>query len=206
MPQVIDFSAILSARFKGSAQVKEAIASDPISIATLAQIVHLFVETYEKGGKILFCGNGGSAADAQHLVAELVVRLRSSFNRAPLAALSLAMDSSSMTASGNDYGYETHFERMVDAIGQKGDVLVGMTTSGRSENIIRALRRARERGIGTVGFLGQGGGPALSECDLAFVVPSDDTARCQEAHMTAGHSVIELLEDTLEQKGLITRL
>jgi len=133
------------------------------------------------------------------------VRLRSSVNRQGLPAIALAMDSSTLTACGNDYGYEVLFERMVETLGRPGDVLLGITTSGRSPNVIRALQAAKRRGILTLGFLGGNGGPALADCDIAFTVPSTDTARVQESHITAGHALMELIEDVLLASGYLTR-
>ena len=156
-----------------------------------------------KGGKVLLCGNGGSAADAQHLAAELLVRLRPHVDRAPLPALALAVDTSSITGHGNDYEFDSYYARMVQGLGNAGDVLIAITTSGRSANVIQALTVARERGLSTVGLLGNGGGPALRLCDLAIVVPSETTGRIQEAHITIGHAVMELVEDILLDSGTL---
>jgi D-sedoheptulose 7-phosphate isomerase len=153
------------------------------------------------GGKLMLCGNGGSAADAQHLAAELLVRLRSKVNRQGLPAIALAMDSSTLTACGNDYGYDVLFERMVDTLGRPGDALLGITTSGRSPNVIRALKAARRQGIVTLGFLGANGGPALEDCDQALLAPAADTGRIQEIHITAGHALMEMIEDLLLASG-----
>ena len=158
-----------------------------------------------RGGKLLFCGNGGSAADAQHLAAELLVRLRPQVDRPGIPAIALAMDSSSMTACGNDYSYEAFYERMVEALGRPGDVLIGITTSGKSPNVLKALQAARAMGILTIGLLGGSGGPALAECDLALVVPSTETGRVQECHITLGHALMELIEDGLLAGGDIQR-
>ena len=156
-----------------------------------------------RGGKLMLCGNGGSAADAQHLAAELLIRLRSQVNRDGLPALALATDSSSLTACGNDYDFESYYARMAETLGRPGDVLIGITTSGRSQNVVRALNVARRKGITTIGLLGGDGGPALAECDLALVVPSSETGRIQEAHIAIGHAVMELIEDRLLAAGII---
>jgi D-sedoheptulose 7-phosphate isomerase len=153
------------------------------------------------GGKLMFCGNGGSAADSQHLATELLVRLRPNKNRRSIAALALTMDSSLLTAGGNDYGYETVFERPLRGLGRRGDVLFGITTSGRSKNVILALQAARELGIVTVGLLGGDGKPAIDACDHALLVPDTETARIQECHIALGHAVLELLEDRLIASG-----
>jgi D-sedoheptulose 7-phosphate isomerase len=153
------------------------------------------------GGKLMFCGNGGSAADSQHLATELLVRLRPNKNRRSIAALALTMDSSLLTAGGNDYGYESVFERPLRGLGRRGDVLFGITTSGRSKNVILALQAARELGIVTVGLLGGDGKPAIDACDHALLVPDTETARIQECHIALGHAVLELLEDRLIASG-----
>jgi D-sedoheptulose 7-phosphate isomerase len=145
----------------------------------------------------MLCGNGGSAADAQHLAAELLVRLRASFNRRSLPALTLATDTSTLTACGNDFGFDDIFSRPLEGLGRAGDVLLGITTSGSSPNVIKALNTARTMGITTLGFLGKDGGAALSLCDVALVVPSDQTALVQEVHITAGHALIEAIETQL---------
>lgn len=193
--------AHVKAAFADSIAVKQAVieghAESVVAIAELA------TQSLANGGKLLFCGNGGSAADAQHLAAELLVRLRSSVNREGLPAIALALDTSSLTACGNDYSYEVFYERMVRTLGRPGDVLIGITTSGKSPNVLKALAAARDMGIKTVGLLGGTGGPALALCDLAFVVPSPNTARVQESHITAGHTIIELIEDGLLASGHI---
>lgn len=150
-----------------------------------------------QGGKLFFCGNGGSAADAQHLATELLVRLRSRVERPSWPAIALTLDPAALTAGGNDYGFDEVFARPLAGLGRKGDVLFGITTSGRSRNVIKALEVARGSGIGTIGLLGGDGGPAARLCDLALVVPSSETARVQEAHIALGHAILELLEDRL---------
>jgi D-sedoheptulose 7-phosphate isomerase len=155
------------------------------------------------GGKRFFCGTGGSAADAQHLATELLVRLRSRVERPSWPALALTLDPAALTAGGNDYGFDQVFARPLQGLGRAGDVLFGITTSGRSPNVLRALEAARAMGIVTVGLLGgEGGGePARPLCDHALVVPSAETARVQELHIALGHAVLELLEDRLVRAG-----
>ena len=150
-----------------------------------------------KGNKIMFCGNGGSAADSQHLAAELVVRLRSSVNRPALAAIALTVDASVMTAGGNDIGFENVFARSVEALGRDGDVLVAISTSGNSENVYRAIEQAKKQNIYVVGLLGAGGGKIASLCDVSLVVPSKITARVQESHILVGHIWCEMVEEIL---------
>ena len=184
-----------------SIDVKSRIMVDHTDI--LVDMADHVARSIEQGGKVMACGNGGSAADAQHLAAELLVRLRPDVNRQGLPAIALAMDSSSMTASGNDYSFEAHYERMTRALGKPGDVLVGITTSGRSSNVVRALHSARDTGIVSIGLLGGDGGDALAECDLALVVPSTVTGRIQESHTAVIHVVMELVEDILLESGYL---
>jgi D-sedoheptulose 7-phosphate isomerase len=148
----------------------------------------------------MLCGNGGSAADAQHLAAELVVRLRPKYNRRGLPAIALAMDTSTITACGNDYSYDMLFTRTLESIGNSGDCLLGITTSGNSQNIFNALDLAKKMNIKALGFLGAGGGKVLELCDEVFLVPGDETGRVQECHITAGHALMEYIEDQLIEK------
>ena len=131
------------------------------------------------------------------------MRLRPSVNRAAIPAIALAMDPSSITACGNDYSYEVFYERMLRGLGRRGDVLIGITTSGKSPNVIRAFQAAGEMGIARMGFLGAGGGPALEHCDAALVVPSRETGRIQECHITVGHALMELIEEGLIERGML---
>jgi D-sedoheptulose 7-phosphate isomerase len=156
--------------------------------ADLAKVLH-------DGGKIMLCGNGGSAADAQHIAAELTGRLVD--DRRPLAGLALSTDSSALTCIGNDYGFEAVFERQVRALGRAGDALVMISTSGRSANLLRAAEAARAVGITTVGLLGRDGGALLAHCDDALVVPGHATARIQEAHIFVGHCWCAQIERAL---------
>lgn len=191
--------------FQQSIEVKKALLEGN-HVDTLVEMSTAIVDAIAGGGKLLFCGNGGSAADAQHLAAELLVRLRPTVNRGGIPALALAMDTSTLTACANDYSFDTLYERMIETMGKPGDVLLGITTSGRSPNVIRALQAARAKNMRAFGFLGGSGGPALAECDLALVVPSDITGRIQEAHIMAGHALMELIEDGLLAGGAITPL
>ena len=170
----------------------------------IVRMAEAIFQSLRQGGKVLLCGNGGSAADAQHLAAELLVRLRPHVNREGIPALALATDTSSLTACCNDYGFDVYYERMTRALGKPGDVLIGITTSGRSSNVVRALRAAREKKMVTIGLLGGDGSPALAECDLALVVPSTITGRVQEIHITVGHALMELVEDLLLERGYLT--
>jgi len=163
----------------------------------LARMAIIVADALEGDGKILLCGNGGSAADAQHLAAEFLVRLHAERNRRALPAIALHTDTSALTACANDYGYDQVFARMVEALGRRGDILLVLTTSGRSANVLRALERARAMEITTFGFLGGDGGPAAALCDLCVIVPSRDTGRIQEAHITLGHTLSDLVEERL---------
>lgn len=147
------------------------------------------------GGKVIFCGNGGSAADAQHLAAELMGRFL--FDRDPMAAVSLTVDTSALTAIGNDYGYEHVFARQLRGIGRAGDVLLGMSTSGNSANVVKAFEAAREMGIVTIGLTGENGGRMADLSDILVAVPHKQTNHIQEAHITIGHLICALVESAL---------
>jgi D-sedoheptulose 7-phosphate isomerase len=178
-----------------SADLKRRIATE--LAGTVIAVVDACETSVRARGKLMFCGNGGSAADSQHLATELLIRLRGSVERDSWPALALTLDPAMLTACGNDYGYDRVFERPLRGLGRRGDVLFGITTSGRSPNVVRALAAAREMGIVTVGMLGGAGEPALAHCDLALLVPDAETARIQECHIALGHAVLELLEDRL---------
>ena len=152
-------------------------------------------ESIQKGHKVLFVGNGGSAADAQHLAAEIVGRFEK--DRSGLAAIALTTDSSTLTSIANDYGFDSVFSRQVEAIAQKGDALVAISTSGNSQNIVNAVEAARAKGATTVGLLGKDGGRVKGLVDHALIVPSDNTARIQEAHILIGHILCQLIEESL---------
>ncbi len=151
-------------------------------------------------GKVYICGNGGSAADAQHLAAEFIVRLRPKINRDPYPVVALAMDTSTLTACANDYGYKYVFSRPLKALATEKDVLIVISTSGNSENIINALKEAKKKGVFTIGFLGSGGGKAKKLCKSKYVVNSRNVARIQETHIFLGHFIFEMVEDDLIKK------
>jgi len=186
--------------FEESIQVKTEIISSGI-LESIKVMGIQASSSIQKQKKLMLCGNGGSAADAQHLAAEMLIRLRPKNNRIGLPAITLAQDTSTITACGNDFGYNNLFERMVQSLGQNGDILIAITTSGNSDNIILAMKQARKMGIKVFGFLGCGGGKALELCDEAFVVPSYNTGRIQESHITAGHALMEYIEDKLIEDG-----
>ena len=158
-------------------------------------MLDLCAASVSNGGKILFFGNGGSAADAQHLATELSVRY--SQDRAPIAALALTTDTSVLTAAGNDLGFDHIFARQIEALGNAGDVAIGISTSGRSENVLKALKAAQKKGIHTIGLSGRDGGKMGDVCDVLLVVPSDTTARIQEMHITIGQMLCGALEQKL---------
>ena len=163
--------------------------------ADIAQVAAIMRTCIERGGKLLFCGNGGSAADAQHIATEYVVRFRR--NRRPVPAIALTTDTSLLTAAANDLGFEQVFERQVRALGREGDVLFLHSTSGESENLLRAARAARELGVHTVALLGKGGGRLKALVDTALVVPTDNGAHAQELHLAISHALCDVLESEL---------
>jgi D-sedoheptulose 7-phosphate isomerase len=172
---------------------KEALSLLETRQADIEAIAFLFITTLKNKGKIIFMGNGGSASDAQHLAAELVGRFKK--NRAPLAAIALSTNVSSLTAIGNDFGFEEIFSRQVQALATPLDVVVGISTSGESKNIIWAIKAAKKRKIKTIGFLGNDGGSLKSMVDCALTIPSHDTPRIQEMHILAGHILCEIVEE-----------
>jgi D-sedoheptulose 7-phosphate isomerase len=184
-----------AAMMNKSAELKRRIATE--LAPAVVRVVDACEASIRNGGKLIFCGNGGSAADGQHLATELLIRLRGSVDRASWPALALTLDPAMLTAAANDYGYEHVFERPLRGLGRCGDVLFGITTSGRSPNVVRALAAAREMGIVTVGLLGGASEPARGLCDHVLLVPDSETARIQECHIALGHAVLELLEDRL---------
>ena len=178
---------------KDSADLKIQVAetlSDKILEA--AQLVH---QRLAQGGKLLLMGNGGSAGDAQHIAAELIGRFKK--ERRAIPAIALTVDTSTLTALGNDYGFDTVFSRQIEALARNGDVVVGISTSGNSENVVRALKKANALGAETIGLLGNNGGKIKEIANLSIVIPSNDTARIQEVHITIGHIICELIEEDL---------
>ncbi len=177
-----------------SAAVKQKIAAE--CSAQIRDAIDVLLRGFRAGNKLLLCGNGGSAADAQHIAAELVVRM-SMAGRPALPAIALTTDSSLLTAGGNDIGFDNVFARQVEALGAPGDVLLAISTSGNSENVVRAAAAAKARGMKVVGFLGRGGGRLAPMMDVAVVVPSDDTQRIQEGHITIAHILCGAIEETM---------
>ncbi len=176
-----------------SISVKQQILTDGTLQKTMEAVTDAIVHCFKHDGKLLFCGNGGSAADAQHLAAEFSGRFYS--DREPLDAEALHVNTSYLTAVANDYSYNEVYSRLVKAKGRKGDILIGLSTSGNSANIIEAFKVAKERGLIIVGFTGETGGKMKSYCDYLINIPSTDTPRIQECHITLGHIICQLVEE-----------
>jgi D-sedoheptulose 7-phosphate isomerase len=185
----------IAGEFRETADNLRAMSEDEALHATLAEVAGSCIEALRRGNKILFAGNGGSAADSQHLAAELVSRF--AYDRPGLPAFALTTDTSVLTAIGNDYGYERLFARQIEAVGKKGDVFFGISTSGRSPNILQALRVARDQGLLVVGLTGRGGGQMPELCDYCLRTPSESTPRIQEGHIAIGHILCWLIEQRL---------
>ncbi len=178
-----------------SIQVKQLIFEDAPLLARIDSAAEQCIDSFKKGGKVLLCGNGGSAADAQHIAAELSGRYN--YDRPPLFAEALHVNSSYLTAVANDYGYDQVFSRLTEAMGRKGDVLIGLSTSGDSANIVNAIQKAKSLGMYTIVMTGQSGGKLANQADLLINVPAVVTARIQEAHILIGHLLCERIEQSL---------
>ena len=166
----------------------------------IIKAIDLLVECYKSGNKLLLCGNGGSAADCQHIATEMMIRLSHHINRPALPAIALTTDTSNLTAGGNDIGFENVFARNVEGLGNKGDVLLAISTSGNSPNVIKAVEMAHQKGIKVIGFLGGSGGKLKSLVDLQIIIPSSNTQRIQEGHITIAHIICEMVEYRLYGK------
>jgi D-sedoheptulose 7-phosphate isomerase len=183
-----------------SAATKKAIVDNDALVNLLVEVAQASVEVYRKGKKILIAGNGGSAADAQHFAAELVGRY--GFDRPSLPSIALTTDSSNLTAIGNDYGYEYVFSRQLEGLGQEGDLFIGISTSGNSQNVINAFVSAKDRGITTVALVGRDGGKMAAMADYAIVVPSNATPRIQESHLLIEHMICDIIEKEMFGGGV----
>jgi D-sedoheptulose 7-phosphate isomerase len=188
-------SSAIAAQLRETADILRAMGEDAALHAAMARVAIACIDALRGGNKILFAGNGGSAADSQHLAGELVSRFH--YDRPGLPAFALSTDTSVLTAIGNDYGYEKLFARQIEAVGNGGDVFFGISTSGRSPNILSALRAARAKGLITVGLTGRRGGELPELCDHCFRVPSNSTPRIQEGHIAIGHAICNLIERQL---------
>jgi len=189
---VIDRGRFIRESLEESAATKKAILNSCFD--EISQAVTIVRDALKKDNKVLFCGNGGSAADSQHLATEFTIRLNHDIKRRGLPAIALSTDTSALTAGSNDIGFENTYARLVEALGRKGDVIICISTSGNSENILRATDMARQMEMTIIGFLGKDGGKLKSRCDLTIIVPSDNTQRIQEGHITIGHIIAELAE------------
>jgi D-sedoheptulose 7-phosphate isomerase len=185
---------IIDYLLRSRAVIQKAI-DDPDFVAAIGDIADLVARALADGNKLLLAGNGGSAGDAQHIAGEIVGRFN--YDRAPAAALALSTDGSVLTAIGNDYGYDHVFERQILGLGRRGDVLIAISTSGRSPNILRAITAARQKALAVVGFTGQSGGDMAAHCDVCLHAPSDATPLIQQMHLTAAHIICGLVEERL---------
>jgi D-sedoheptulose 7-phosphate isomerase len=183
---------VIRESMRETARNLDLMASDDELVARVAKVAETCVSALSGGRKVLFAGNGGSAADAQHLAAELVSRF--AYDRPGLPAFALTTDTSALTAIGNDYGYERLFARQIEAVGAAGDVFFGISTSGRSPNVLAALDVARAKGLVTIGMTGRTGGSMAERCDVLLRVPSDSTPRIQEGHIAMGHAICQIIE------------
>jgi len=189
---------IIQKRLLESVEVKKRIAENPIIIEQIMSVTNKIIDCFKSEGSVYFCGNGGSAADAQHLAAELSGRFY--FDRQPLSSDALHCNTSFLTAVANDYSFDETYARLIKGIGKRGDLLVGLSTSGNSRNVVRAFEQCKDMGIYTVALTGQAGGILKDIADVCICVPSDDTPRIQESHITIGHIMCEIIEDTLFSK------
>jgi D-sedoheptulose 7-phosphate isomerase len=189
---------VVAQQFGETSENLQRMMQDAALLSTIGRVVGACVDALRRGNKILFAGNGGSAADAQHLAAELVSRY--AYDRPGLPAFALTTDTSVLTAIGNDYGYERLFARQIEAVAAPDDVFFGMSTSGRSPNVLKALDTARTKGLVTVGMTGRGGEQMSGLCDYLLRVPSDSTPRIQEGHIAIGHALCQIIEAQLFPK------
>lgn len=199
------FERRVTQSIEASIAVKQRLLGSPDVVLSIAKVSELLVNSLEQGNKALLLGNGGSAADAQHIAAEFVGRF--AFDRGPLAAIALSVNTSCITAIGNDYDFDLIFSRQIKALGRPGDVALGISTSGNSRNVIRAMSAARDMGLHTVGLTGSAGGTLKRNVDLCICVPSDETPRIQECHILIGHIISELVEETMfhAQQSYVSR-
>ncbi len=187
--------AVFTQSFNDSIEVKQRFLNDSNNEVIVNDIANSIVDAYKNGNKTRFCGNGGSAGDAQHIAAELSGRFY--FDRPPLDSEALHVNGSYVTAVANDYSYDVIYERMVQAQGKPGDVLVGISTSGNSQNVLLAMKKAKELGMKTIAFTGEGGGKMAEYADFLIAVPSKDTPRIQEVHILVGHIICQIVEEEL---------
>ena len=194
----MDLKQFISEQLEESAETKK-LTIDACT-ESIIQSIDLILGSIRNRGKLMLCGNGGSAADAQHLAAEMVIRLSHDIERPGLPALALTTDSSILTASGNDIGFDNIFARQIEALGNPEDVLLVITTSGNSPNILKALEMAKEKSIKSIGFFGGSGGKCRDKVTIPIIIPSSNIQRIQETHITLGHIIIEIVERDLHEK------
>jgi D-sedoheptulose 7-phosphate isomerase len=195
MRDIGDFEQRVSASIRASIAVKELLLRNAEVVAVIAKVSELLVDTVDKGNKVLLFGNGGSAADAQHIAAEFVGRF--AFDRPALPAVALSVNTSCVTAIGNDYGFDFVFSRQIEALARPGDMAIGISTSGNSSNVLHGLSAARKIGLCTVALTGCAGGKLKNAVDYCICVPSNETPRIQECHILIGHIISELVEETI---------
>ena len=191
----MDKEVLIKKAIRDSMETKNKLLESEEFLSTIKQVSEEIIRVFNKGNKVLLCGNGGSAADAQHIAAEFSARFY--IDREPLLAEALHTNTSFLTAVANDYSYDEVFSRLVRAMGREGDVLIGISTSGNSKNVVKALEVANDKNMITVGFTGQGGGNMKGVCQYLFEVPSIDTPRIQESHILIGHIIAEIIEKEL---------
>jgi len=189
MKKIKEIQAVKAELFKSSFALQQTAVLQSANILKAAEMIH---QSLKSGGKLLICGNGGSAADSQHMATELVVRFRK--ERRALAALALTTDTSLLTAEANDHGFDAIFSRQVEALGKKGDVLLAISTSGNSTNVLKALLTAKKKGLMTIGLSGGGSGKMKKACHLCLLAPGDATCRIQECHLAMEHVICDLVE------------
>jgi len=189
----MEIEGLILQELKESVEVKEAMIKS--LIPQIAQAARLIIDAFKKGGKLILFGNGGSAADAQHIACEFLGRFKK--ERKPLPAIALSTNTSNLTAIGNDYGFEFVFSRQMEAIANEGDVALGISTSGKSPNVLEAFRVAKKRGLKTIALSGRRGDDLKGLADICILIPSDNTPRIQEAHITVGHIICRLVEEEL---------
>jgi D-sedoheptulose 7-phosphate isomerase len=187
---VESFHEIIENQLRASAELKRKMADTVVD--SMLEVIETVIHALQSGGKVLLCGNGGSAADSQHIAAELVGRFKK--DRKGMPAIALTTDTSILTSVANDFGYEEIFRRQVEALGEEGDVLIGISTSGRSRNVVLAIQKAREMGIVTIALIGEATGSVSDAADITVSIPSPDTPRIQEGHITFGHILCDLVE------------
>ena len=195
MTEGINFEQRVRRSIEGSIAVKQLLLNDDEIVSSMARISKILVEAFQKGNKPLLFGNGGSAADAQHIAAEFVGRF--AFDRPPLPALALSVNTSAVTAIGNDYGFDLLFARQIEALGRAGDVAIGISTSGNSPNVLQGLAMAKKMGLHTVALAGASGGKMKGAADYCLCAPSNETPRIQECHILIGHIISELVEESI---------